>query len=172
MKITVSGRGFIPGVNALAPVRGVECDEKLVRRLLNYHQFRVYDTTTGLLITRANVDKMFEAAQPKQKPVETKPVVEAPKVEIPYVKPMKFEKVASDEYPVPVAETQKIDIVTKVEPKIESVPVEIVSTPVVEEVVEEVVETETTTDDVTPVDEETTDETVKKIPYKKKKNRH
>ena len=156
MKITVSGRGFIPGVNALAPVRGVECDEKLVRRLLNYHQFRVYDATTGLLITRSNVDKILEGAQPKQKPVEHKPVVEAPKVEIPYVKPMKFEKVASDEYPVPVVKT----------------PVE--EEPVVEEVVEEVVET--TTDDATPVetpvDEETTDETVKKNPYKKKKNRH
>jgi hypothetical protein len=72
MKVNISGRGRVPGIGTLAPVRGYDASKEFVLRLLNYKQFKVFDAASGGLITKTNVDKLFA---PK---VET-PVVEAPK---------------------------------------------------------------------------------------------
>ena len=88
MKVNISGRGVIPVINTLAPVRGVEMSERDVARLVNYRQFRVYASDSGLLITHDNIKEIFakkiEKPQKKVEPVvekkptpvvETKPVV-------------------------------------------------------------------------------------------------
>ena len=72
MKVNISGRGRVPGIGTLAPVRGYDASKEFVLRLLNYKQFKVFDAASGGLITKTNVDKLFA---PK---VET-PVVEAAK---------------------------------------------------------------------------------------------
>ena len=72
MKVNISGRGRVPGIGTLAPVRGYDASKEFVLRLLNYKQFKVFDAASGGLITKTNVDKLFA---PK---VET-PVVEAVK---------------------------------------------------------------------------------------------
>lgn len=72
MKVNISGRGRVPGIGTLAPVRGYDASKEFVLRLLNYKQFKIFDAASGGLITKTNVDKLFA---PK---VET-PVVEAAK---------------------------------------------------------------------------------------------
>ncbi len=98
MKVNISGRGRVPGIGTLAPIRGYDASKELVLRLLNYRQFKVYDAASGGLITKTNVDKLFapkvEEAAPVEKPVEKKPVKSK--------KAVKKEKV-----PVEVVETPK-----------------------------------------------------------------
>ena len=64
MKVNISGRGRVPGIGTLAPVRGYDASKEFVLRLLNYKQFKVYDAASGGLITKTNVDKLF-APNPK-----------------------------------------------------------------------------------------------------------
>lgn len=59
MKVNISGRGRVPGIGTLAPVRGYDASKEFVLRLLNYKQFKVYDAASGGLITKTNVDKLF-----------------------------------------------------------------------------------------------------------------
>lgn len=80
MKVNIGGKGSIPGLGVLAPAYGVEMDKVGVRRLLNFNTFRVYQSSTGLLITTANIDEMFKntikTAAVAVKPVEKKPVTQ------------------------------------------------------------------------------------------------
>lgn len=59
MKVNISGRGIIPGMGVIPPVYGKDMSEKEVSRLLNFESLRVYDSQTGLLITRKNISKIF-----------------------------------------------------------------------------------------------------------------
>lgn len=106
MKVNIAGRGIIPGVGALAPIRDRELDIKQVRRILNYPAFKVYDATTGLLISKANVEKIFEShtivkeavREIKNKPITiSTPIPETPKVvePTPVVEPV-IEEVVED----------------------------------------------------------------------------
>lgn len=61
MKVNISGKGVIPGLNTLAPVYNVDLDKQQILRLLNFRNFRVYGVGTGLL-TPANVDAAFDAS--------------------------------------------------------------------------------------------------------------
>ena len=61
MKVNISGKGVIPGLNTLAPVYNVDLDKQQILRLLNFRNFRVYGVGTGLL-TMANVDAAFDAS--------------------------------------------------------------------------------------------------------------
>lgn len=88
MKVNISGRGRVPGIGTLAPVRGYDASKEFVLRLLNYKQFKVYDAASGGLITKTNVDKLF-----------------APKVETPTVDTSK--KTVKKEEVVKVVETPK-----------------------------------------------------------------
>ena len=145
MKVNIAGRGIIPGVGALAPIRDRELDIKQVRRILNYPAFKVYDATSGLLISKANVEKVFEThntVKEAVREIKNKPItISTPIPEEPNVVE-----------PTPVAEPV-------IEEVVEDTPVE-----TVEETVEEVVE-ESTDDE---------DDTTKPNYYKKnkKKNRH
>ena len=82
MKVNISGRGLIPGVNRLAPVRNVELSQKDILRLLNYRQFSLYVSETGLFITKSNIDNLFKPViKPRtvsvnEKPIQIKPMEE------------------------------------------------------------------------------------------------
>jgi len=60
MKVNISGRGIIPGMGVIPPVYGREMSEKQVARLLNFESFKVYETETGLIITKKNISSMFK----------------------------------------------------------------------------------------------------------------
>ena len=59
MKVNISGKGVIPGVNSLAPKYGVDLDIVAIKRILNYRQFKVFSSETGLIITKQNIDQLF-----------------------------------------------------------------------------------------------------------------
>ena len=70
MKVNISGRGIIPGMGVIPPVYGKDMSEKEVSRLLNFESLRVYDSQTGLLITKKNISKIF-SNNTVSTPVET-----------------------------------------------------------------------------------------------------
>ena len=72
MKINVTGRGRVPGINALAPVYNREADIPLIKRILAYRVFRVFDCESGLQITTKNLCE-FDHKDPIPTPVITKP---------------------------------------------------------------------------------------------------
>lgn len=61
MKINVTGHGYIPGINQLPPVNNYDATEALVRKLVNFNDWRVYETASGRLITKTNVDSFFSS---------------------------------------------------------------------------------------------------------------
>lgn len=87
MKVNISGRGRVPGIGTLAPVRGYDASKEFVLRLLNYKQFKVFDAASGGLITKTNVDKLFApkveapAVDTTKKTAKKEEVVETPKSE-------------------------------------------------------------------------------------------
>ena len=62
MKINVTGRGKVPGINAIAPVYNREADEKLIRRILAFRVFRVFDCESGCQITSKNISEFINRA--------------------------------------------------------------------------------------------------------------
>jgi hypothetical protein len=97
MKINVTGRGKVPGINAIAPVYNREADEKLIRRILAFRVFRVFDCESGCQITSKNISEFInrvastldDAANDTTKPNITVPQLEKktinpiPKTDIP-----------------------------------------------------------------------------------------
>ena len=93
MKVDIIGRGVIPGLGTIAPAYNRELNDQGVRRMLNFNAFRVYDSNTGILITRKNVNSVLEANATKPvvetpTPAPTTPVVETPVLKEPYVPPV------------------------------------------------------------------------------------
>lgn len=97
MKINVFGNGKVPGLNGLAPLYNKDADTNLIKRILAYRVFRVFDATTNLQITSKNVEEYVkveleekEAANklkinvPKMEKKEDAPVIEAK----PFIPPM------------------------------------------------------------------------------------
>lgn len=93
MRVNIKGRGIVPRVGKLAPVYNQDLQKNDIEFLLNFNQFKVYETKTGLLITRDTVDEMFAKSQkpvaPKKPTVIEKPApapapvkVEEPVVEV------------------------------------------------------------------------------------------
>lgn len=158
MKVNITGKGVIPGINVLAPVYNKDLDKSQIMRILNFREFRVFGVGVGL-ITRANIDAAFDASvdnvkkdaeakknatdkkttKKTKKVVETKSVVEEPKVEEPVVESIPVTVTETDFSPAPE--------IPEEEPKVE--------VPAVEE---EVTETE----DVPEELPEITDEEVSK----------
>lgn len=178
MKVNISGNGFIPIVNSLAPVRGVEISERDAARLLSYRKFRIYSAQSGLLITMDNISEIFKSVkvekpkkveapviEKKPEPVkieivqepfieeEIKPVIEEPKPTFLSVTEIKTRE---DE---PLAELVKTIVEEPIEDKAEFLD------SVIEETTEEVVET---TEEVSETEEE---EKKENKPYQKYKNK-
>lgn len=59
MKVNISGVGLIPKVGLLAPVYGKDLTKDTVAIILNYASFKVYQASTGIRITKKNIDKIF-----------------------------------------------------------------------------------------------------------------
>lgn len=100
MKINVTGRGKVPGINALAPVYNREADIPLIKRILAYRVFRVFDCESGLQITTKNLCE-FEKVELEEKEVANKLKINAPKMEKVVIKPIPKEN-------VPVVETKTV----------------------------------------------------------------
>lgn len=94
MRVNIKGRGIVPRVGKLAPAYNQDLQKNDIEFLLNFNQFKVYETKTGLLITRDTVDEMFAKSQ---KPVAPKKptVIEKPApVPTPAPTPVKVEEPA------------------------------------------------------------------------------
>lgn len=93
MKVNISGRGVVPGMGVLAPVYGVEMSKDSILRFLNFQNFKLFETSSGALITRSNLEEFFKPKSEKpvkkttarktvaKKKEEPKKVVEEPKQE-------------------------------------------------------------------------------------------
>ena len=136
MKVNVTGRGFIPGLNSIAPVYNREIDVTGIKRILNFKQFRVFFFSTGIIITKKNIDSFNVVKKPVEKVTKEPEKVNEPVTEeIPVVEP--------EETIAPVTE----DVVDEVQEPVEE-----------EALVEETIDsdTEVVTDEIT----ESVDETV------------
>lgn len=82
MKINVTGRGFVPGINSIAPVYNKEADLPLIKRILNYTEFRIFDSETGFIITKRNAEAVYNSkVAPKDTTASATTTAETVKVE-------------------------------------------------------------------------------------------
>lgn len=139
MKVNITGRGVIPGIGAIPPVYKREMSEKAVLRLLNFPSFKVYDSSSGVLITKNNIKTIgttpTTTTEKLEKVEENKNVVVSPKVEKDMSPPTNF-----------VDDSHDVSGLITDEPMFENI------TPVVEE--EPVVETEPIVDEAVEVPED------------------
>ena len=111
MKINVTGRGRIPGINALAPVYNRDADINLVKRILAFRVFRVFDATSGLQITSKNINEFVDTTPKKAMHIPYTPIPETATVT---PTPVTEEEIRVDEsvYEIPnTDETSDTDIV-------------------------------------------------------------
>ena len=170
MKVNISGRGIIPGLNRLAPVRNVDLPQKDILRLLNYRQFKLYSSETGLLITKTNVTDLFKPVVKKVVPVTVEPVIEStPVVEVKTETIPEVENQTIGISMEPIEETNEIKpqflAVTEI-PTIDEV---VESEPIEEEIVTQT-EDQITEEIVAPV-EDVVEKKSERPYYSKKKNR-
>jgi hypothetical protein len=167
MKVNILGKGLIPGVKRLAPVRGVDLSEKEILKLLTFRYFKLYDAETGVNITNTNVSSFFK---PVEKHVEEKPIVVKEKVEEKVVEPV-VEKIEVVEEPF----TEK-EIADEIQKEATPTFLTVTEIPSVEEEIADVIdaeiESESTDVETEDVKETTTENTVSRPYYNRKKKRH
>ena len=170
MKVNISGRGQIPGLGRLAPVRGVELSEMDIRRLINFHQFKVYDASTGKLIMKNNIDEIFKPTVVAKPSINIAKPAETPKVEVTIVEPEIKEEPTVEVKPsfLSVAEI-KPETAPEVENKITEIATESVVEDVVAEEVVDVVEEEVKEEEVKS---DVVEEKHEYPRYNKKKNKY
>ena len=135
MKVNISGKGLIPVLKRLAPVRGADLSEKDIRNLITYRYFKLYVASSGIQITSSNIDELFKPVVKKPTVVEEVKKVEAyeePKVEI-IPEPIVEEKVVLVEEPieidehVQIAETPSFLTVNEITSVVEETPAEVLN---------------------------------------------
>lgn len=151
MKVNISGVGLIPQLGLLAPVYGRDLSKDTVSAILKYASFKVYVATTGIQITKKNIDELYGTVVKQAAAQVETGAKKAPKKA---AKPVEIEQV---ETPVEIKEE--------------------VEAPAIEEAVEavEVATEETSTIEEAPTEAvaETTETAVDSQPtYNKKKKRH
>ena len=147
MKVNISGVGLIPKVGLLAPVYGKDLTKDTVAVILNYASFKVYQASTGIRITKKNIDEIFGGAV---KQAATVAPVTAPAA---HTVPKKTKKAPKVEEPV-VLDT-------------------VVEAPAIEEPIKEVPADEGfPVDDIVDEDTPAEEETEKPVYTSKKKKRH
>lgn len=172
MKINVFGKGKVPGLNGLAPLYNKDADTNLIKRILAFRVFRVFDATTNLQITSKNIDE-YVKVELEEKEAANKPKINIPKIENVVTKPAPVEPVVEQKPFIPPVVDEKTPEIEEVIEEVEEIIPEpvvydepIVETTTVEDIVEEpVVETEDTVEEVV----ETTDELPRR---RNKKRRH
>lgn len=167
MKVNILGKGLIPGVKRLAPVRGVDLSEKEILKLLTFRYFKLYDAETGVNITNTNVSSFFK---PVEKHVEEKPIVVEKKVEEKVVEPV-VEKIEVVEEPFTEEE-----IAEEIQKETAPTFLTVTEIPSVEEEIADIVDAEIESDitdaETEDVKETTTENTVSRPYYNRKKKRH
>lgn len=120
MKVNIIGKfsgQYLNGVGIL-PQRGIELTEAEVRRLLNFRDIRVFDATSGGLLTKASFDTKKKPVTPAPEKTDipsepAAPSAEKPVLTSPIIEPVKetYEtpEVKIDE-PSPVIETPSTPI--------------------------------------------------------------
>jgi hypothetical protein len=170
MKINVFGKGKVPGLNGLAPLYNKDADTNLIKRILAFRVFRVFDATTNLQITSKNIDE-YVKVELEEKEAANKPQINVPKMEKVVTKPAPVEPVVEQKPFIPPVVDEKapeIEEVVEVEATIPEPVVydePIVETTIEDTVEEPVAETEDTVEEVV----ETTDESPRR---RNKKKRH
>ena len=160
MKVNISGVGLIPKVGLLAPVYGKDLTKDTVAVILNYASFKVYQASTGIRITKKNIDEIFggavrQAATPAPAPV-------APKKEKKTKKAVKVEEPVVEEKPVEIEQVEEPVVLDTV-----------VEAPAVEEPIKEVpIDEGFPVDDIVDEDTPAEEETEKPVYTSKKKKRH
>lgn len=160
MKINVFGKGKVPGLNGLAPLYNKEASLDLVRRILAFRVFRVFNAETGLQITTKNVDEYIKAEE-EEKALQQAPKINIPKMEKVVTKPISKEEVPVEPKPFipPVVDEKTPEVEEVIEEVVESEPEEIIDdvieTTVEEPVIEEVVEAPVVTEEATTDDTDT-----------------
>lgn len=167
MKVNILGKGLIPGVKRLAPVRGVDLSEKEILKLLTFRYFKLYDAETGVNITNTNVSSFFK---PVEKHVEEKPIIVEKKVEEKVVEPV-VEKIEVVEEPFTEEE-----IAEEIQKETAPTFLTVTEIPSVEEEIADIVDAEIESDitdtESEDVKETTTENTVSRPYYNRKKKRH
>lgn len=164
MRVNVIGHGAIGGIGVL-PVRDIELTDDGIKRLLNYKGVRVFNASTGELITsayfRRNTKPVAKVIKPSKPPAKKPESVIEPKKEE-YLEPVVE---VTPEVPVAIEEPVEIETV--------ETPVEVVAeeqeAPAIEEPVEEVDEI---VEEDTSEKEPTIEDTTSQQPRNKKRRRH
>lgn len=167
MKINVFGKGKVPGLNGLAPLYNKEASLDLVRRILAFRVFRVFNAETGLQITTKNVDEYIKAEE-EEKALQQAPKINIPKVE---VKPVQKAEIKVEQKPFipPVVDEKTPEVEEVIEEVVESEPEEIIDD-VIETAIEEVVEAPVVTEEATTDDTTNTDTTPVEVEAKSDNN--
>ena len=165
MKVNVMGRGLVPGLKTLAPVRDVDLSEIQINKILKYRFFQVYQSSTGKQITNKNLKEFFMT-----KKVEKKPTVKVSTTKTLLGETIVVESV-KEEKEVPVVETKLEDVAPEELPIEVPEDAEVLNVESVEDILKEKEEIEKESDDEN-VEEEETENTESKPYYKKKKRKH
>lgn len=78
MKVNISGRGIIPGLNTIAPAYNKDLGKNQILRILGSNNLRVFKADDACLITKKNIDEIFRANATIKTPVPVKDTVIAP----------------------------------------------------------------------------------------------
>lgn len=106
MKVNITGKGVIPGINQLAPVYNQELEKTQVRRILNYPNLKVYGTDGIGLITKNNIDAAFSVKPKNERPLaatkaKIKPEpVQAPKIDLDTIDAVPYPEVDPQSFPL------------------------------------------------------------------------
>lgn len=78
MKVNISGRGIIPGLNTIAPAYNKDLSKNQILRILGSNNLRVFKADDACLITKKNIDEIFRTNATIKTPVPVKDTVVAP----------------------------------------------------------------------------------------------
>lgn len=93
MKVNITGKGRVPGVNKPAPIENIELSQIAIGHIIKIRSFRVFTVDGNIEITKNNISDVFSGKVKAPEKVEA-PVVEEKKVEV---------------KPEPVAEEVKVE---------------------------------------------------------------
>lgn len=159
MKVNVTGKGLIPSLGVLAPMYRVDMTEKEVVRLLNFKNFRVYDSSTGGLITKKNLSTVLASYETddivEEAIIETTIEEEVGVIEQVAEPIMMTEELISEETTDDIVEEVMVE--TTIEEEEVTDTVEEITSEVIEDVIDEIVVDEIITDSVS------VDETIEEV---------
>lgn len=160
MKVNVTGKGLIPSLGVLAPMYRVDMTEKEVVRLLNFKNFKVYDSSTGGLITKKNLSTVLASYETddivEEANIETTIEEEVGVIEQVAEPIIMTEELISEETTDDTVEEVMVETTIEEEEEVTDT-VEEITSELIEDVIDEIVVDEITTDSVS------VDETIEEV---------